>query len=66
MSARSAKTGRFVTKAAAVRSPRTTVVSSNSKGSGGQRNRSAVTGRFVSNATVTRHPDTTIVERGKP
>lgn len=65
MPARSARTGRFVTKSAAARSPRTTVVSSSGKAAGGKRNRSAITGRFVTNATVLRHPENTIVEGGK-
>lgn len=63
MAARSAKTGRFVTKATAARSPRTTVVQSG-RSSGAKGTRSAITGRFVTEATAKRHPDTTVTEGG--
>ncbi len=57
---RSASTGRFVTKSAARRSPKTTVTET--VGVGGSRvvHRSAVTGRFVKQATADRHPSKTI------
>lgn len=64
--ARSAKTGRYVTKSTAVRHPRTTVVESGSgsnRGSG-THHRSAVTGRYVTKSTATRHPGTTVTETG--
>lgn len=61
--ARSASTGRFVSKATAARHPRTTVVESTSgSGSNGLSARSAITGRYVSQATARRHPDTTVTE----
>lgn len=63
MAARSAKTGRFVSKAAAARDPRRTVVQSG-KSSGAKGSRSAITGRFVKGSTAKRHPDTTITEGG--
>jgi hypothetical protein len=59
---RSAKTGRYVRKATAVRHPKTTVRVSRKRSKGGTRHRSAITGRFVSTGTVKRHPDTTITE----
>lgn len=63
MSARSAKTGRFVSKATAARHPRSTVVQSvNSKASG---YRSAVTGQFVTETAALRSPNTTIHEGGR-
>ena len=45
--ARSAKTGRFVSKAHAARSPRTTVSESTTGKSTGGTYRSAISGRFV-------------------
>ena len=60
--ARSARTGRFVTKATAVRHPRTTVVESGSKGEAGTHHRSAITGRYVTRSTANRHPGTTVTE----
>ena len=56
---RSAKTGRYVTKATATKNPRTTV-SQSSKSSKASGSRSAITGRSVKDATAKRHPDTTI------
>lgn len=61
MASRSAKTGRFVSKATAARHPRTTVIHSG-KSSRATGSRSAITGRFVTEATARRHPDTTITE----
>lgn len=58
---RSARTGRYVSKATAARHPRTTVAPSGAKSSA-RGNRSAITGRFVRNATAARHPNTTIRE----
>ncbi len=62
--ARSAITGRYVTRATAARSPRTTVTESTSgRGGGGQAYRSAISGRYVTAATAARHPRTTVTER---
>lgn len=45
--ARSASTGKYVSKATAARHPRTTVTeSTSSKGGGGTASRSAITGRY--------------------
>ena len=65
---RSAKTGRYVTRKHAKRSPRTTLKESAARGSarGSSRRtryRSAITGRYVTAATARRHPDTTVAER---
>lgn len=63
--ARSAKTGRYVSKATAARHPRTTVTeSTSSKGGGGKAYRSAITGHYVTKGTAQRHPDTTVTENG--
>lgn len=62
--ARSASTGRYVSKATAVRSPRTTVSESTSSKGGGKAYRSAITGRYVTKGTVQRHPSTTVTENG--
>lgn len=61
--ARSAKTGRYVTKATAARHPRTTVVERGGTGSG-EAYRSAITGRYVTKGTAQRHPNTTVTENG--
>ncbi|MEU2258526.1 hypothetical protein ABZ540_35775 [Nocardia xishanensis] len=61
---RSARTGRYVTKATAARSPKTTVAESGSNRSSGTHHRSAITGHYVTKATATRHPNTTVTERG--
>lgn len=62
---RSARTGRFVTKATAARSPRTTTTERVGAGTGNSRsvNRSASTGRFVTDATVRRNPGGTITQQ---
>ena len=62
--ARSAVTGRYVSKATAARHPRTTVVESGRNNSSGTHNRSAVSGRYVTGATAKRHPNTTVSEKG--
>ncbi len=49
-SARSAISGRYVTKATAARSPRTTVVSSGRNKSSGTAYRSAISGKYVTKA----------------
>lgn len=58
--ARSAGTGRFVTKAHAKRSPNTTVVERIGGGSTNGTGRSAISGKFVNASHVKRHPGTTI------
>ena len=60
---RSAKTGRYVSKKSAKRSPNTTVNES-SKKSGRSRivHRSAKSGRFVNSAAVARWPNQTLTE----
>lgn len=61
---RSARTGRYISKRTAKRSPRTTLSESRTASrSSGTRYRSAITGRYVSRATAERHPDTTVAER---
>lgn len=63
--ARSAITGRYISKAAAARHPRTAVVESGgSSKSSGTSSRSAITGRYVTKGTARRHPNTTITENG--
>ena len=62
--ARSAKTGRYVTKATAARHPRTTVVESGSNKSAAKSYRSATTGRYVTKGTAQRNPDGTVTENG--
>lgn len=63
--ARSASTGRYVSKTTAARHPRTTVTESrSSKGGGGTASRSAITGRYVTKGTAQRHPSTTVTENG--
>lgn len=59
--ARSASSGRFVTKAHARQPPRMTVVETTG-GSGTGRSRSASTGRFVKAATARRNPGGTVTE----
>lgn len=63
-SARSARTGRYVTKAAAKRHPRTTVVESGSNKSSGTAHRSAISGRYVTKTWAQRSPGTTVTENG--
>lgn len=63
MAYRSATSGKYVSKATASRSPKTTV-STSSSGSKASGSRSAITGRFVKASTAKRHPDTTITEGG--
>jgi hypothetical protein len=64
-SARSAITGRYVTRATAARHPHTTVTNARGANSTtGTHHRSAITGRYVTPATATRHPRTTVTEHG--
>lgn len=60
--ARSAISGRYISKAAAARHPRTSVVESGSNRSAGTAHRSAITGRYVTKGTAQRHPNTTVTE----
>lgn len=62
--ARSAKTGRYVSKATAVHNPRTTVVESGGNKGSGRAYRSAITGRYVTKGTAGQNPDTTVTENG--
>jgi len=62
--ARSAITGRYISRAAAARHPRTSVVERGANHSSGTHHRSAVTGRYVTPATANRHPNTTVTEQG--
>lgn len=63
-SARSAISGRYVTKATAARHPRTSVVNSGSNKGSGTAYRSAISGKFVAKGTAQRHPNTTVTENG--
>ena len=64
MAYRSAKTGKFVNKAAAARWPGRTVRESPGPASGNRSvNRSAGSGRFVSKATTGRWPNHTLTEK---
>lgn len=62
--ARSAPTGRYVTKAAAKRSPRTTVVESGSNKSSGTAYRSAISGKYVTKGYAQCKPNNTVTENG--
>lgn len=61
---RSAITGRYISRAAAARHPRTSVTESGSSRSSGTHHRSAISGRYVTPATAARHPNTTVTEKG--
>lgn len=62
---RSAKTGKYISRATATRSPRTTLKESGGRNtrSGRSVHRSAVTGRFVGNAAAKRWPNHTVTEK---
>lgn len=62
--ARSAITGRYVSRATAARHPRTTVVESGGNRGSGAHHRSSITGRYVTGSTAQRHPNTTVTENG--
>jgi hypothetical protein len=62
--ARSAISGRYISKSAAARHPRTSVVEKGSNKSTGQAHRSAISGRYVTEGTAQRHPKTTVTENG--
>ena len=61
---RSARTGRYISKAAATRRPRTSVVESGSSKGSGKAYRSAISGRYVTKGIAQRHPSTTVTENG--
>ncbi len=61
--ARSAITGTYISRAAAARHPRTSVVESGRNRGAAMHNRSAITGRYVTGATARHHPNTTVTER---
>lgn len=60
---RSGISGRYISRAAAARWPRTSV-SERGGTSSGTRHRSTITGRYLAPATAARHPNTTVTERG--
>ena len=62
--ARSAITGRYISKAAAARHPRTSVVESSGNNSTIKAHRSAVTGRYVTSRQAQNSPKTTVTENG--
>jgi hypothetical protein len=62
--ARSAITGKYISRGAAARHPRTSVAESGSNRGSGTHHRSAITGRYVTNSTAQRHPNTTVTEKG--
>jgi len=62
--ARSAITGRYVSRTTAARHPRTTVVESGGNRGSGADYRSAITGRYVTGSTAQRHPNNTVTEKG--
>lgn len=61
---RSAVTGRYISRAAAARHPRTSVTESGANKSSGKAHRSAISGRYVTGATARRRPNTTVTENG--
>lgn len=61
---RSAISGRYISRAAAARHPRTSVSESGSNRSSGTHHRSAISGRFISGAAAARHPNTSVTEKG--
>lgn len=64
---RPAITGKYISKAAAKRHPRTSVSEARgtrNKGQQGVRHRSAITGRYVTAKTAGKNPKTTVTENG--
>lgn len=60
---RSAITGKYISKAAAARHPRTSVAEAQGKSKvSGKVYRSAITGHYVTAATAARHPKNTVAE----
>ena len=62
--ARSAISGKYISKAVAVRHPRTSVVESASNMGSGKAYRSAISGRYVTKGHAKRSPNTTVTENG--
>lgn len=62
--ARSAITGRYISKTAAARRPRTSVVESGSNKGSGKAYRSAISGKYVTNGYAQRRPNNTVTENG--
>lgn len=62
--ARSAISGRYISKAAAARHPRTSVVESGKNKSSATAYRSASSGRYVTKGTAKRNPNGTVTENG--
>ncbi|WP_401001131.1 helix-turn-helix domain-containing protein [Agromyces sp. GXQ0307] len=65
MAHRSAITGRYISKAAAARHPKTSVTESGGNKSSGTHHRSTISGRYISGAAAARHPNTSVTENGK-
>lgn len=62
---RSAITGRFISKTAAARHPRTSVsVQTGKSQTVGTHHRSAITGKYIDAAAAARHPKTSVIENG--
>lgn len=61
---RSAITGRYISKAAAARHPKTSVTESGSNRSSGTHHRSAITGLFITEGAANRNPKTSVTEKG--
>lgn len=61
---RSAISGRYISRAAAARHPRTSVSESGANRSSGTAYRSAISGRYVTRGTAQRSPNTTVTENG--
>lgn len=62
--ARSAISGKYISKAAAARHPRTSVVESGSNKGSAKAYRSAISGRYVTKGHAKRSPNTTVTENG--
>lgn len=62
--ARSAISGRYISKAAAARHPRTTVLETGGNKGSATTHRSSISGRYVTRGTARRCPDTTVTENG--
>ncbi len=61
---RSAITGRYISRAAVARHPRTSVTESRSNHSAGTHHRSAITGRFIDGGAARRNPGSSTTEQG--
>jgi hypothetical protein len=62
--ARSAITGRYISRAAAARHPRTSVTEYGSNNGSGKAHRSAISGRYVTKGYAQRKPNNTVTENG--